>query len=495
MHGFQQLPCQLFRNPYPPLELLSGESLQRIHHASLTILRDIGVNFLLDESRRLLAQAGAQVDPSSTRVRFDPELVESLVAMAPCAFELHARNAAKTVHLGGDHIVFAAVSSPPNCSDIVRGRRSGTFDDFCDFLRLTQSINVAQAVSGHSVEPVDIPTPIRHLVATQAMIELTDKPFKLYPLGRQRVLDVIEMVKIAFQIDDAELARAPRVFTNVNANSPLQYDIAMLWGMIECGLRHQPVIITPFTLAGAMAPVTLAGALAQQNAEALAGIAFMQALSPGCPVVYGGYTSNVDMKTGSPAFGTPENVKATLIGGQLARRYQVPYRSSNNNASNAPDVQSAYESMMSLWAVVMSHTNYVNHALGWLEGGLCASFEKFMIDAEMIQHLCEVLQPVLVDDAELALDAIKEVGPGGHFFGAQHTLDRFETAFYAPFLSDWSNFENWTDAGALDATQRAHRRYKQVLAEYQRPAMDAAVSEQLVAFVERRKAEGGAPMQ
>jgi trimethylamine--corrinoid protein Co-methyltransferase len=493
--GFQQLPVQQFRNPYPPMALLDEEQLAAIHACSLRILGEIGVNFLLEEARERLRKAGAEVDPASTRVRFDPAMVEELVALAPSHFDLHARNPRHTIRLGGNHINFGAVSSPPNCSDLEGGRRSGSFEDYVNFLKLTQSINVAQAVSGHAVEPVDVPTPVRHLVATEAMIRFTDKPFKLYPLGRQRVLDVMEMVKLTFDVDDEELCRAPRVFTNVNANSPLQYDVPMLWGMIECGLRSQPVIITPFTLAGAMAPVTLAGALAQQNAEALAGVAFMQIVQPGCPCVYGGYTSNVDMRSGSPAFGTPENVKATLIGGQLARRYGLPYRSSNNNASNAPDVQATYESMMSLWAVVMSHTNYVNHALGWLEGGLCASFEKFIIDAEMIQHLCEFMRPVPVTDADLAFDAIRDVGPGGHFFGTPHTIERFENAFYAPFLSDWSNFENWSDAGSRQTVERANAVYRSLLADYDAPPLDEAVAEALGAFVRRRSDEGGAPMQ
>jgi trimethylamine--corrinoid protein Co-methyltransferase len=257
--------------------------------------------------------------------------------------------------------------------------------------------------------------------------------------------------------------------------------------------RHnQVVVLTPFTLAGAMSPVTLAGALAQQNAEALAGLAFAQIVNPGAPVVYGGFTSNVDMKSGAPAFGTPEYSRAALVGGQLARRYGLPYRSSNANASNVVDAQAAYESEMSLWGAVMGHANLVKHAAGWLEGGLCASFEKVVLDAELLQMMAEFLKPIEVSEATLGLDAIAEVGPGGHFFGAAHTMARYETAFYAPILSDWRNFETWEEAGAETATHRANRLYKKLLAEYQPPPLDPGIREELAAFVARRKEEGGA---
>ncbi len=492
--GLRQLPFGRYQNLYPPFEILSADHIEAIHDASLEILETIGVNFLLDEARRYLKEAGAEVDPNSTRVRFDRGLVLEAMANAPESFEISARNPEHTLHFGDRSINFAAVSSPPNASDMDRGRRTGNYEDFCNFLKLTQSVNVAQIVSGHAVEPVDIDTPIRHLVATRAMIELTDKIFRLYSLGRQRVLDVLEMVKIARGFDDDRFSKEAAVFTMVNANSPLQYDIPMLWGMIELSLRNQPVVVTPFTLAGAMAPVTLAGALAQQNAEALAGMAFCQMVNPGAPVMYGGFTSNVDMKSGAPAFGTPEYAKATLIGGQLARRYNVPYRSSNVNASNAPDVQSIYESQMALWASVLGHAHMIHHGLGWLEGGLCASFEKFIIDAEMVQMMVELLKPVEVNADTLALDAIREVGPGGHFFGAAHTLERYETAFYPPMLSDWRNFESWSEAGAEDATRRANRIYKSVLASYEPPPLDQGVREALSAFVEKRTAEGGAPV-
>ena len=260
---------------------------------------------------------------------------------------------------------------------------------------------------------------------------------------------------------------------------------------MELARWGQPVVYTPFTLAGAMAPITIAGALALQNAEALAGITFAQCVNPGVPVVYGSFTSNVDMRSGAPAFGTPEYVKATIISGQLARRYGLPLRASNANASNAPDAQATYESQMSLWACLLGGINYVLHGLGWLEGGLCASYEKVIIDAEMIQMLRAVLQPISIDDASLAVDAIAEVGPANHFFGSAHTLARYATAFHEPMLSDWRNFETWYEDGALDATQRANRIWKQLLDDYEEPPMDDAIRAELTDFVERRRAEGG----
>ena len=491
--AFHQLPFQRIRNPYPPFEIVSADELESIHEASLEILRDPGINFLLPDAVEIARAGGAEIDADGLRVRFEPELIESCLATIPPAFTVHARNPEHSLVFGERYLNIAAVSSPPNASDLDRGRRSGNFEDYCNFLRLTQSVNIAQMVSGHAVEPVDIDPAIRHLDTVLAAIELTDKLYRLYSLGRQRILDGLEMTRIMRGMTESEFEREASVFTFVNVNSPLQFDAPMLWGMVELARRNQPVAITPFTLAGAMAPVSLAGALVQQNAEALAGLAFVQMVRPGAPVMYGGFTSNVDMKSGAPAFGTPEYVKATLIGGQLCRRYRVPYRSSNVNASNAPDVQSAYESEMSIWAAVLGHAHLMHHGLGWLEGGLTASFEKFIIDAEMLQSMVEVLKPVSFDEAELALDAIRDVGPGGHFFGTAHTLERYESAFYRPLLSDWRNFETWSEAGSVDATWRANAMFKEVLRSYEAPPLDEAIREELRAFVSKRKEEGGAP--
>ena len=483
-------PRQQARNIFKPLELISADEVERIHNASLRVLSEIGMNFLLPEAVEILRTAGATSD-DGVRVRFPPEMVTESVALAPSTFTLHARDPANSVIFGDDWVVFGMVGSPPNVSDLDRGRVTGNYVDYCNMLRLQQVLDAADTCTGHSVEPIDLEVRTRHLDAVSAMYTLSTKPGFCYSLGRPRVSDAIEIARIARGIDHDTLLREPSIHTVVNANSPLVYDKPMLEGAIELARHGQPVVYTPFTLAGAMAPITIAGALTLQNAEALAGITLAQCVNPGVPVVYGSFTSNVDMRSGAPAFGTPEYVKATIISGQLARRYGLPLRASNANASNAPDAQATYESQMSLWACMVGGINYVLHGLGWLEGGLCASYEKVIIDAEMIQMLRAVLQPISIDDASLGLDAIAEVGPANHFFGAAHTLERYDTAFYEPMLSDWRNFETWYEEGALDATQRANRIWKQLLADYEEPPMDDAIRAELTDFVERRRAEGG----
>ena len=478
------------RNTFQPIELISADEVERIHEASLRVLSDIGMNFLLPEAVEILCAAGATSD-DGVRVRFGPDLVTEQVALAPSQFTLHARDPANSVVFGHDWVVFGMVGSPPNVSDLDRGRVTGNYADFCNMLRLQQSLDAADTCTGHSVEPIDLEVRTRHLDAVSAMYTLSTKPGFCYSLGRERVSDAIEIARIARGIDHETLLREPSIHTVVNANSPLVYDKPMLEGAIELARHGQPVVYTPFTLAGAMAPVTIAGALTLQNAEALAGITLAQLVNPGVPVVYGSFTSNVDMRSGAPAFGTPEYVKATIISGQLARRYGLPLRASNANASNAPDAQATYESQMSLWACIAGGINYVLHGLGWIEGGLCASYEKVIIDAEMIQMIRAMLQPAVIDEASLAVDAIAEVGPANHFFGAAHTLERYNTAFYEPMLSDWRNFETWQEDGALDATQRANRIWKQLLADYEEPPMDDAIRAELTDFVERRRSEGG----
>lgn len=481
------------RNPYPPMEILSADQVERIHQASLEVLRDSGMNFLSSRAVEILRAAGADVDDDNIRVRFDPAFITERIATAPPEFSLHARDPIHTVRVGGRHIVFTTVSSPPHASDLDGGRRPGNFVDYCNFVRLLQSIPVAQMLGGYPVEPTDIEARTRHLLCGAAAAKLTTKPLYGYAIGSERIEDSLEIVRIARGVTTQTLMTEPSMTTVVNANSPLIYDGPMLEGAIAMALMNQPVIYTPFTLAGAMAPITLAGALVQQNAEALAGVAFSQCVNPGAPAIYGSFTSNVDMKSGAPAFGTPEYVKATIASGQLARRYNLPFRASNANASNAPDAQAAYESQMSLWACLLGGVNIVKHGLGWLEGGLCASFEKFIMDAEMIAMLISFLEPLEVDHETLAREAIEEVGPGSHFFQAAHTMARYRDAFYAPMLSDWQNFENWRDGGSVDATMRANRIFKQLLADYEEPAMDPAISEEIDEFVARRVEEGGAP--
>tara|TARA_B100001765_G_scaffold184305_1_gene128568 strand:- start:196 stop:1182 length:987 start_codon:yes stop_codon:yes gene_type:complete len=323
------------------------------------------------------------------------------------------------------------------------------------------------------------------------MLTLSDKASFVYSLGRQRNLDAIEMVRIARGVDHETLEKETSIYSVINASTPLRYDTVMLHGIQEMSVRNQLIIITPFTLAGAMAPVTIAGALVLQNAEALAGIAYTQVVRRGAPVAYGGFTSNVDMRSGSPAFGTPEYWKACLIGGQLARRYGLPYRSSNVNASNSVDAQSAYESVIAIWGAVMGGVNLLLHGTGWLEGGLLTSYEKFVIDADLLNMVTEMLRPVTVDDASLAVEAIAEVGPAGHFFGSPHTQERYASEHFQPMVSAWSNYETWQEKGGLETHQRAERLAQEIIDAHEEPPMRDERRDELDAFLERRIQEGG----
>ena len=425
------------------------------------------------------------------RVRFDPELVESLVATAPSEFILHGRESHRNLKFGGDNIIFTSVASPPFVTGLGRGRRDGNRIDYRNLIKMGQVLNAVHTVAGYPVEPMDIHPSIRHLEATHDMLTLSDKAPFVYSLGRQRNLDAIEMVRIARGVDDVQFDNEPSIYSVINASTPLRYDRVMLHGIQEMSARNQLIVITPFTLAGAMAPVTIAGAVVLQNAEALAGIAYTQVVRAGSPVAYGGFTSNVDMRSGSPAFGTPEYWKACLLGGQLARRYGLPYRSSNVNASNSVDAQSAYESVIAIWGAVMGGVNLLLHGAGWLEGGLLTSYEKMVIDADILNMVTEMLQPITVDDASLAIEAIAEVGPAGHFFGTQHTQDRYATEHFQPMVSAWSNFESWDESGRLEAHQRAETLAHQVIDAHVDPPMEAAIRAELDDFVDRRVAEGG----
>ena len=486
-----QLPRRKLKRLFPAMEIVSADELEAIHQASLKVLAEIGMDFTLPEAREMLKKAGATIE--GERVRFDPAMIEELISTAPSEFTFHARNPENSQRMGGNNISFGTVASPPNSSDMDGGRRTGNHQDYRNFVKLGQYFNCINFLSGYPVEPIDIHASVRHLEALRDMVLLTDKPFHAYSLGRERIRDGIEIARIGRGISQEQLEREPSLFTIINTNSPLKLDTPMLQGILEMSSRNQIVCVTPFTLAGAMAPVTVAGALVEQNAEALAGIAFTQLVRKGAPVIYGGFTSNVDMKSGAPAFGTPEYMKATIVGGQLARRYKVPFRTSNTCAANTVDAQAAYESVFSLWGLTMGGGNLIMHGAGWLEGGLVASFEKFVLDCDLIQMVSEFMQPLETTEDALGVEAIREVGPGGHFFGAQHTLARYTNAFYSPIISDWRNNQQWLAAGKPEAWQKANAVWKQALADYQEPVIDPAVRDELNAFVDRRKAEGGAP--
>lgn len=484
-------PWSLFRNPLPPLEAIDQSGLERIEDVAFRVLEEGGLEFQNQRALDILRQNGAEVDSDTRMVHFDRGLIRELLGKAPREFRMHARNPERDLVIGGNAIAFAPVGGPPNVSDLDRGRRPGTSTDLMELIKLHQALDVLHMTGGTLVEPLDLPVETRHLDLAFLHLTLSDRVWGARAIGRERMEDAIRMAAIARGVTRDQMAAEPSLFTVINVNSPRRVDAELLAGLMAAAEHGQAVIVTPFTLAGAMSPITLAGALAQQTAEALAVLAFTQMVRPGAPVVFGGFTSNVDMKSGAPAFGTPEYVRGVIIGGQMARRWGLPYRSSNVTASNAPDAQAVMESMMSLWASILSHSNIVLHATGWLEGGLTASFEKVVLDAEMIGAMRAWLSPLDLSDDALAFEAIAATPPGGHFFGADHTMGRFETAFHASMISDLRPFGAWEADGARTATERANARWKALVAGYHEPATDPSILEELNAYVTARKAEIG----
>jgi trimethylamine--corrinoid protein Co-methyltransferase len=479
-------------NPFEPLRIYSDDQVAAMHEAALILLETQGMKVLSASARQRYAQGGASVDEATQVVRIDRALVAQSLATAPGTFTIHSTTPDWHVPVGGKHVLFAPTSGPPNIMDIVGGRRAGTLEDFCNLIKLCQSFDVIHVLGG-AVEPQDSPVHVRHLETTRAQLLLSDKIPLVFARGHQQIADCFELIRIAHGVSAGEFQQRAYTYTVINTHSPLQLDIPMAEGIMDFAAAGQVLIITPFTLAGAMAPVTITGALTLAHAEALAGLTLAQMVRPGTPVIYGSFTSNVDMKSGSPAFGTPEYVKASFGAGQLARHVGLPWRSSNATASNTPDAQAAYESQMSLWGALMGGCNFMLHAAGWVEGGLSTSYEKFIMDVEMLQMFAEVFQPVAADPAAIALEAIAEVGHGGHFFGCAHTMERYRTAFYSPLISDWRNYGSWFNDGAKTATERAHGVWQDTLARYVAPQRDAALVEALDAHVARRTAEGGAP--
>ncbi|MFO1090754.1 MAG: trimethylamine methyltransferase family protein [Hyphomicrobiales bacterium] len=479
------------RNPMRPLEPLSADQVEAIHDASLKVLAEIGIEFMGQGAREVFRRAGAEVNDTTGLVRMPRELVMDAMGRAPSRFTINSRNPARQLIVGEDYISFSLVAGPPNVEDLVNGRRSGNLPDYVKLIKLAQSFDIIHYVGNQPTAPVELPARTRHLDCYLANITWSDKVCHCSAIGRHRAIDGIDMMAISRGMTREEMIESPGILTIISVNSPRRFDEAMSDGLMAMAEWGQPLVITPFTLMGAMAPVSLAAALVQQNAEALAGLVLAQLVRPGTPVVYGAFTSNVDMKSGAPAFGTPENAQATLAAGQLARFYRLPYRASNSCAANAVDAQAAYESEMSIWSSVMGHANLVYHGAGWMEGGLTASFEKIVLDVEMLQMMARTLTPIDTSPAELdaGLAALAEVPTGGHFFGASHTLARYETAFYDPLISDWQNHEAWEIAGGLTATQRATSVWQRALEAYETPPMDPAASEALDAFVRKRREE------
>ena len=480
----------MITNRLAPYEYLPSEDIETIHEYSLKLLSELGLEFSHPEAIAILEAAGAEVvDRELGHVRLSRELVLNNIAKAPAEFTLHARNPAHTVTIGGNHIVTAPVYGPPFVHDLDGGRRGAVLKDFQNFVKLAQMTPQIHNAGGTIVEPEDEPQDTRHLDMVYNLMTLSDKTFMGSVTSAANAHDTVELAALAFGGKDAIAAR-PRVISLINVNSPRRYDTRMLEALLEYAKAGQPVIVTPFILAGAMSPVALGGTLIQQNAEALAGIALTQLVNPGTPVVYGSFLSNTDMQSGSPCFGTPESAKALFVSAQLARRYHLPFRSGGGlTASKLPDAQAAYEATMGFWPTFLAGTNFVLHAAGWLESGLVSSYEKFVIDVEMLRMMEVFLTGIPLDVEGIAWDAHVEVAPGGHFLGAEHTMRHFREAFYRPLVSDLTNYERWVQKGALSADQRASRVWKKWLLEYEQPPIDPGVDESLRDFIARRKLE------
>ncbi len=476
----------MFVNTMPRYEILSEDAMETLDRGWRRIVSELGIEFLLPEAVELFRAAGQTVEGDHL-VKLDPDFVLEQVAKAPREFELVARNPERSVHIGGDHMVFSAVYGPPFVreGDV---RRDATMADYENFVKLSQSFPELDSPGGTIVEPNDTPLDSRHLDMVYALQTLSDKPYMGSVISGPNALDTIAMGEILF----GGLPDSPVSISLINCNSPLRWDDRMLSAMVEYNRANQAVVMTPFLLMGAMSPVSIPATLVQQMAEALAGIALCQLVQPGCPVVFGSFLSNTDMQSGSPSFGTPESAIGLLCTGQIARHFGLPFRSGGGlTASQTADAQGAYEALMTLLPTFLAGTNFVMHSAGWLEGGLVSCYEKFIVDIELLRMLRHEFTPLEIDEASLAFGAHQEVGAGGHFLGAAHTLERFRECFYRPLLSSTENFERWTRNGGKDAVERAGEIWRKTLDEYEEPPIDEAVRAQLQEFVVRRRAELG----
>lgn len=479
------------RHPFPPQAVLPDAAVVQIHDMALKVLSDLGLKILLPEARDLFRAAGALVDDSDQMVRIGPEIVDAALASAPRQYRLRASNPAREQDYSDGAMIFAAGAGCPNATDLARGRRPGSLRDYEETLKLQQSFDIIH-IHGPSAEPQDIAAEFRHYEMMRAQMELGDKPMFAYARGRGQVMESLEMIALGLDLDEAELAEDVWCYTVINTNSPRQIDVPMAEGLIDFARAGQLCIVTPFCLAGAMAPVTVAGALVLQHAEALGAIALTQLARPGAPVSYGGFGSNVDMKSGAPAFGTPEHVRMSIGSGQLARHIGLPWRSAAGSASNAADMQAAGENHMALWAATLANATLTIHAAGWLEGGLTFGYEKFINDVEALQTLAELATPAETDPESLGWAALSDVGPGGHFFATQHTMDRYATAFYEPLVADLANFGTWSEAGGQSSTKRATAIWQGLLETYRPPPGSAGRAGRLADFIALGKAKGGA---
>ena len=487
----RQVDYHNLRNPFPPVAILSGDEIEGLHQAALEVLETLGIKVLLPQARGLLRGGGALVDEGTEMVRIGREMVAAALASAPRVIPVRGGVRHRDIELAPGRLVFQPGAGAPHATDLKRGRRPGSNRDFRELVRLTQHFDVLQMMPP-LVEPQDVANNIRHYALMEAQLVLSDKVPFVFARGTPQVLESFEMLRDFRGLTDAEFHAGARCYTIINTNSPRTLDVPMAQGLIDFARAGQVAIVTPFTLMGAMAPITVAGAMTLSHAEALAAITLNQLAQPGAPVVYGTFTSNVDMKSGAPAFGTPEHFKANLVAGQLARRIGLPWRSATGSAANINDVQAAGETQFGLWGCLMAGATVVIHAAGWLEGGLTVSYEKLITDLEILQMVAELCAPTGAGAEEIAIEALAEVAPGGHFFGAAHTMARYQTAFYEPLVRDLSNFGTWSERGGIDASRRATGIWQDILAGETGPQVDPAARARLDAYIAARTAAGGA---
>ncbi len=474
------------------MNVFSDDEIGNMHETSLRTLEELGVKVLLPEARRIFAKAGAGVDEDEQMVFIGRDLVAAALASAPRAFDCKAGAEHRDFHMALGALTFQPGAGAPNCTDLVRGRRAGTGRDFRELTRLTQHFDVFQMVSP-LVEPQDVPTHLRHYFTVEAQLTLTDKfPF-FFSRGTPQVIDSFEMLQAFRGLSDDAFAANPHCYTIINTNSPRTLDIPMAQGLIDFARARQLSIITPFTLMGAMAPITVAGAITLSHTEVLAAITLTQLVQPGAPVCYGTFTSNVDMKSGAPAFGTPAHFQASLAAGQMARYLGLPWRSAAGSASNLNDVQAANENQLGLWGCLLAGASVIIHSAGWLEGGLSVSYEKLITDVEVLNMIAELCAGAAAGTAEIGFDALAEVAPSGHFFATAQTMARYNTEFYEPVVHDYANFGTWSERGGQDASTRATAVWQRILESEPNVTVDPDRAAELQSFIAKRSAAGGAP--
>ncbi len=488
----RKVDYRALRNPFPPMSVFSDDRIEAIHNAALDVLEQLGIRVLLPEARAAYQAGGATVHEDTEMVHIGREMVEAALATAPRRIPVRggARHRDLLLELGT--LVFQPGAGAPHATDLERGRRPGTERDFRELVQLTQHFDVLHMVPP-LIEPQDVPLHLRHYATLDAQLSLSDKVPFVFSRGTPQVEQSFEMLRDFRGLSDAEFAAESQCYTIINTNSPRTLDVPMAQGLMDFARAGQVSIVTPFTLMGAMAPITVAGAMTLSHAEALAAITLTQLTRAGAPVCYGTFTSNVDMKSGAPAFGTPEHFKASLAAGQLARFIGLPWRCASGSAANLSDVQAANETQFGTWGCLLAGATVVIHAAGWLEGGLTVSYEKLITDLEVLQMVAELCAETPAQDADIGFDALEEVLPSGHFFGAAHTMARYQTAFYEPLIGDLSNFGTWQERGGIDTTTRATGAWKKILADHPPPRVDESALAHLRNDIRRRSEAGGAP--